>query len=74
MVDTHLHVWHVRACAPACAGHAKAQYSLGLMLISGTGVEKNPAEAVMLLRKAAALGHAKAQQFVQRLGGVPAKP
>ena len=50
---------HWRALAEA--GHAKAQYGLGLMYASGQGVEKDEAQAVQWLRRAADQSEANAQ-------------
>jgi len=44
-------------------GHADAQYHLGLLFYAGTGVQKNPAEALKWIRRAAKNGHATARQF-----------
>lgn len=44
-------------------GHADAQYHLGLLFYAGTGVEKNAAEALKWIRRAADNGHEAARQF-----------
>lgn len=43
---------------------APAQYSLGLMYTTGTGIIKDQAEAAKWFQKAAEQGHAKAQFFI----------
>ena len=43
------------------AGHAQAQFSLGLCLAAGEGVLRDEAESVRLYRLSAAAGHADAQ-------------
>jgi len=46
------------------AGHAQAQYKLGLMTASGSGVVKNKAEALAWVRRSAAQGYAPAQNLL----------
>lgn len=67
------------AWAPlASAGHAAAQYNLGLMYQQGAGVEQNIAVALNLYRAAAEQDHGLAQyrvgQALQRGDGVVADP
>ena len=45
----------------AAAGDANAQWQLGLALANGRGVEKNEAEAIQWIRKAAEQGNASSQ-------------
>lgn len=44
-------------------GHADAQYHLGLLFYAGTGVQKNPDEAMKWIRRAADNGHEAARGF-----------
>lgn len=45
-------------------GHSDAQYHLGLLLMTGTGVARNPDEAYLWIHKAALQGHKGAQVFL----------
>jgi TPR repeat protein len=44
-------------------GHVDAQYHLGLLFYAGTGVQKNPEEAMKWIRRAADNGHEAARRF-----------
>lgn len=46
-------------------GHTEAQYTLALLFMAGTGVEKNEDEARKWLRRAADAGHEPARQFLE---------
>jgi TPR repeat protein len=50
--------------AKAKAGDAEAQYQVGKLYSSGTGVDKDPASAFVWFSKSAALGNAKGQNAV----------
>lgn len=54
--------WYYKA---AVAGHAEAQYSLGLMLLVGKGVVEDRNEALRWIRMAATQGQAEAKRFLQ---------
>lgn len=45
-------------------GHADAQYTLGLLLLAGTGVIHDPDEAYLWISLAAEQGHQEAQNFI----------
>jgi hypothetical protein len=62
---TALHVWQPLAQE----GHTLAQFFLGFMYAEGEGVTKNEAEAASWYRKAAAKGHAGAQNNLSRMLG-----
>jgi TPR repeat protein len=47
-------------------GDVRAQYSLAVMYNDGIGVKKNPAEAMIWFRKAAAKGHPLAKEILKR--------
>jgi len=47
-------------------GDARAQYSLAVMYNDGIGVKKNPDEAMIWFRKAAAQGHPLAKEILKR--------
>ena len=47
-------------------GDARAQYSLAVMYNDGIGVRKNPAEAMLWFRKAAAQGHPMAKEILKQ--------
>jgi hypothetical protein len=47
-------------------GDARAQYSLAVMYNDGIGVKKNPAEAMVWFRKAAAQGHPMAKEILKQ--------
>lgn len=49
-------------------GNAGAQYNLGLCYERGNGVTKNLEQAVYWYRKAAAQGHPKAKDLLNKLG------
>ncbi len=56
--DVSAFEWFKKA---AEAGHTTAQYNLGLCYHTGSGVDKDPEQAVVWYRKAAEAGHAGAQ-------------
>ena len=45
-------------------GHSEAQYTLGLLLLAGTGVIQDPDQAIIWIRRAADAGLVEAQQYV----------
>lgn len=45
-------------------GHAAAQHALGILYLTGKGVQQDQAEAVKWFRRAAAQGHTEAQRYV----------
>jgi TPR repeat protein len=47
-------------------GDARAQYSLAVMYNDGIGVKKNPDEALIWFRKAAAKGHPMAKEVLKQ--------
>lgn len=53
--------WYYKA---ATAGHAEAQFSLGMMLLAGKGVVEDRAEALRWIRLAANQGQAEAKRFL----------
>ncbi len=53
--------WYFEA---ARAGHKDGQYALGLMFLAGKGVVQSQDEGLAWIRRAAALGHREAQNFV----------
>ncbi len=55
-------------------GHAKAQFSLGLMYHKGHGVPQDYAKALQWLRRAAAQGHPKAKDHVKALDAAGVTP
>ena len=50
------------------AGHADAQFNLGVMYWNGTGVAENDATAIEYFKMAAALGQEDAQNALVQLG------
>lgn len=54
--------WYFEA---ARQGLAEAQYSLGVLFLTGTGVQRDHAEALVWMQRAAAQGHADAAVYVQ---------
>lgn len=54
--------WYFEA---AQAGHRDAQYSLGLMFLSGKGVVQSQEEAAKWITMAAKQGHPEAQNFIR---------
>ncbi len=61
--------WYERA---AGEDFAPAQFYLAALLFRGLGVDQDEARATGLLRRAAELGHQRAQQALQELGQTPA--
>ena len=47
----------------ATRGFPEAQYTLGLLLLAGTGVRLDPSEGIVWIRKAASGGHQRAAAF-----------
>ena len=47
-------------------GDVRAQYSLAVMYNDGIGIRKNPEEAMVWFRKAAAKGHPLAKEILKR--------
>ena len=62
--DREVALWYFRA---ASAGHAEAQYQLGLLFLAGKGVVSSRKEAVKWFRKAAAQGHTEAKRAIERV-------
>lgn len=60
--DRQSAIWFFEA---ARRGHAEAQYFLALLFLAGTGVEREPDEAVKWLRRSAASGHPPAMRFLE---------
>lgn len=60
-------------CEAAQLGSAKAQYSLGWMLMNGRGLKRDDAEALHWLDKAASSGHPQAARLRQMFKGKPAR-
>ncbi len=56
--------WYQRA---ATAGHAGAQYNLGLMYLKGEGVVRDALKGLGWIEKAVASGDEKAQALLQRI-------
>ncbi len=56
--------WYQRA---ATAGHAGAQYNLGLMYLKGEGVVRDALKGLGWIEKAADSGDEKAQALLQRI-------
>lgn len=54
-----------RACA--AQAHAMCQYSLGLLYMTGKGVEQDPARGRALIGRAAGQGYARAVEWVEQL-------
>ena len=54
--------WYFEA---ARQGHAEAQYSLGILFLTGTGLIQNQTEAVRWIERAAQQGHADASAYLQ---------
>ena len=54
--------WYFEA---ARQGHAEAQYSLGILFLSGSGVVQDDAEATRWIGRAAAQGHADAGAYLK---------
>lgn len=48
----------------ANAGHAEAQFNLGMMFLTGKGVVKDRSEALRWIQMAAAQGHPEAKSFL----------
>lgn len=59
-------------CSAARRGSAKAHYSIGWMLMNGRGMQRNDAEALYWLDKAAEGGHPQAAHLRQMFKGEPA--
>jgi len=57
--------WYFEA---ARAGHADAQYSLGILFLTGSGVEQDDAEARRWIARASAQGHADARAYLGASG------
>ena len=57
--DREAATWYFQA---ASAGHAEAQYHLGLLFLAGKGVISNQDEALRWFRKAADQGHTEAKR------------
>ena len=51
----------------ASAGHALAQYHLGLALLQGHGVPQDPSQGLKLIQKSASVGLAEAQIYVREM-------
>ncbi len=60
--DRQSAIWFFEA---ARRGHAEAQYFLALLFLAGTGVEREPDEAIKWLRRSAAAGHPPAMRFLE---------
>jgi hypothetical protein len=54
--------WYFEA---ARQGHAQAQYSLGILFLTGTGVVQSPEEANRWIERAAAQGHPDAAAYLK---------
>jgi TPR repeat protein len=54
-------------------GHAQAQYSLGILFLTGSGVTQSPSEAEKWIGLAAAQGHADARTYQSGARQVPEK-
>lgn len=63
--DREAAVWYFQA---ASAGHAEAQYHLGLLFLAGKGVVDSQEEAARWFRKAADQGHAEAKRALSDVG------
>lgn len=59
--DVEAAKWYYLA---ATQGHADAQYSMGLLLLSGKGLDKNDKEAMYWMQQAAKNGHKDATGYV----------
>ena len=57
--DREAAIWYFQA---ASAGHADAQYHLGLLFLAGKGVIDSRTESARWMRKAAAQGHLEAKK------------
>lgn len=57
--------WYFEA---ARQGHAEAQYSLGILFLTGSGVQRDEAEARRWIERAAAQGHADAAAYLKGRG------
>jgi uncharacterized protein len=53
--------WYFEA---ARQGHAEAQYSLGILFLTGSGVSQDAAEARKWIARAAAQGHVDAKAYL----------
>jgi len=62
--DREAALWYFQA---ASAGHAEAQYHLGLLFLAGKGVVDSRKEAMNWFRKAAAQGHPEAKRAVGKV-------
>lgn len=62
--DREAAIWYFQA---ASAGHAEAQYHLGLLFLAGKGVIQDHGEAARWFRKAAAQGHSESQRALESL-------
>ncbi len=60
-------------CDAAHLGSAKAQYSIGWMLMNGRGLKRDDAEALHWLDKAASAGHPQAARLRQMFKGTAAR-
>jgi len=60
-VDRQAAQWYFEA---ARRGHADAQYSLGILFLTGKGVVQSRDEALKWIRRAADQGHADAAAYV----------
>lgn len=59
--DREAAIWYFQA---ASAGHAEAQYHLGLLFLAGKGVVEDHQQATYWMKQAAAQGHAEAKKAV----------
>jgi TPR repeat protein len=57
--DREAAIWYFQA---ASAGHAEAQYHLGLLFLAGKGVISSKVESARWMKKAAAQGHPEAKK------------
>jgi hypothetical protein len=63
--DREAAMWYFQA---ASAGHAEAQYHLGLLFLAGKGVIEDRQQATYWMQQAAAQGHAEAKKAVGSIG------
>jgi TPR repeat protein len=64
--DREAATWYFQA---ASAGHAEAQYHLGLLFLAGKGVIENRQEAARWMKKAASQGHPEAKKALNSIEG-----
>lgn len=66
--DREAAIWYFQA---ASAGHAEAQYHLGLLFLAGKGVVEDHQQATYWMQQAAAQGHVEAKKAIGSIRAAP---